>query len=113
MRATGALTFNEPDKARQRLTHAIYMFQNPVFYQQKWRPRLFRVDEASAGATLTAYLQRKKTDRSTLSRAQVTQEASEGRPLKLGDAVCWRARALGKRNRSLKLCDWQALPKTY
>ena len=33
------------------------LVQKPVFYQPKWRRRAFRVGVASAGGTLTAYLQ--------------------------------------------------------
>ena len=55
----------------------------------------------------------KKSGSSALSRAQVARDASQGRSLKLGCAMCCRGRSLGKRSCSLKLCDWPALPKMY
>ena len=55
----------------------------------------------------------KKSGSSALSRAQAARDASQGRSLKLGCAMCCRGRSLGKRSCSLKLCDCPALPKTY
>ena len=83
-----ALTFNEPDRARPEL----------------------------AGRILHVILLEglhKKSGSSALSRAQVARDASQGRSLKLGCAMCCRGRSLGKRSCSLKLCDWPAWPKTY
>ena len=55
----------------------------------------------------------KKNGSWALSRAQVAREASEGRPLKLGCAICCRARILGKPICGLKFCDGPALAKMY
>ena len=88
LRSARTLTFNEPDRARPEL----------------------------AGQILRVILLEglhKKNGSSTLSGARVAKEASKGRSLKLGCAMCCRGRSLGKRSCSLKLCDWPALPKTY
>ena len=82
------LTFNEPDRARPELAGRILHVILPEGLH-------------------------KKNGSWALSRAQVAREASEGRPLKLGCAICCRARILGKPICCLKLCDWPALPKTY
>ena len=50
---------------------------------------------------------------STLSRAQVAREASEGQPLKLGCAICCQAGACGKSIWARKFCDGPAKSKRY
>ena len=87
-RARRALTFNEPDGARPELAGQNFCVILPEGLH-------------------------KKSGSSALSRAQVARDASEGRSLKLGCAMCCRGRSLGKRSCSLKLCDCPALPKTY
>ena len=83
-----ALTFNEPDGARPKLAGQNFCVILPEGLH-------------------------KKTGSSTLSGARVAQEASEGRPLKLGCATTRRARLLGKCIWGLKFLDRPPLPKTY
>ena len=87
-RARRALTFNEPDGARPELAGQNFCVILPEGLH-------------------------KKTGSSTLSGARVAQEASEGRPLKLGCATTRRARLLGKCIWGLKFLDRPPLPKTY
>ena len=83
-----ALTFNEPDGARPKLAGQNFCVILPEGLH-------------------------KKTGSSTLSGARVAQEASEGRPLKLGCATTRRARLLGKCIWGLKFLDRPPLLKTY
>ena len=86
--ASQALTFNEPDGARPELAGQNFCVILPEGLH-------------------------KKSGSSTLSGARVAQEASEGRPLKLGCATTRRARLLGKCIWGLKFLDRPPLPKTY
>ena len=86
--AARALTFNEPDGARPKLAGQNFCVILPEGLH-------------------------KKTGSSTLSGARVAQEASEGRPLKLGCATTRRARLLGKCIWGLKFLDRPPLLKTY
>ena len=87
-RARRALTFNEPDGARPELAGQNFCVILPEGLH-------------------------KKSGSSTLSGARVAQEASEGRPLKLGCATTRRARLLGKCIWGWKFLDRPPLPKTY
>ena len=87
-RARRALTFNEPDGAMPELAGQNFCVILPEGLH-------------------------KKSGSSTLSGARVAQEASEGRPLKLGCATTRRARLLGKCIWGWKFLDRPPLPKTY